>query len=55
MICQLWDYLTAGAFQLAEVDLAVLLPEEAVAPFAEELQARDRRRERRLKVLSPPH
>ena len=44
-----------GAFQLAEVDLAALLPEEALAPFAEELQGRDRRRERRVKVLSPRH
>lgn len=42
--------LHAGAFQLAEVDLAALLPEETLAPFAEELQGRDRRRERRIKV-----
>ncbi|CAK0785380.1 hypothetical protein CVIRNUC_008588 [Coccomyxa viridis] len=38
-----------GAFQLAEVDLAALVPEEALVPFAEELQSRDRRRERRVK------
>lgn len=44
-----------GAFQLAEVDLAALLPEEALVPFAEELQGRDRRRERRVKVTSPQH
>ena len=39
-----------GAFQLAEVDLAALVPDEALVPFAEELQSRDRRRERRVKV-----
>ena len=42
--------LPAGAFQLAEVDLAALLPEEALAPFADELQGRGRRRERRMQV-----
>ena len=44
--------LHAGAFQLAEVDLAALLPEEALAPFAEELQGRGRRRERRMQVCA---
>ena len=42
--------LHAGAFQLAEVELAALLPEGALTPFAEELQGRNRRRERRVKV-----
>lgn len=36
-----------GSFQLAELDLNTLLPSEALAPFAEELRARERRRERR--------
>ena len=44
--------LHAGAFQLAEVDLAALLPEEALAPFADELQGRGRRRERRMQVCA---
>ena len=43
---------TAGAFQLAEVDLSALLPEEALAPFADELHARNRRRERRVQVCA---
>ena len=44
-----------GAFQLAEVDLAALVPDEALVPFAEELQSRDRRRERRVKVRAVTH
>lgn len=37
-----------GTFLLAEVALAPLLPPEALAPFAEELAARDKRRKRRV-------
>ena len=48
--CQSMGVSHTGAFQLAEVDLAALVPEEALVPFAEELQSRDRRRERRVKV-----
>ncbi|KAK9840636.1 hypothetical protein WJX81_005957 [Elliptochloris bilobata] len=36
-----------GTFHVAEIDLAALLPTDALAPFAEELRARERRRERR--------
>lgn len=35
---------------MAEIDLAALLPADALAPFAEELRARERRRERRSQV-----
>ncbi len=35
---------------MAEVDLGQLLPPEALAPFADELKARERRRERKLQV-----
>lgn len=37
----------AGAFKLAEIDLAPLLPSEALAPFAEEISGRQRRRDRK--------
>lgn len=37
----------AGAFKLAEVDLTPLLPPEALAPFAEEISGRQKRRHRR--------
>ena len=37
----------AGAFKLAEVDLTPLLPPEALAPFAEEISGRQKRRDRR--------
>ena len=40
----------AGTFHVAEIDLAALLPADALAPFAEELRARERRRERRSQV-----
>lgn len=36
----------AGAFTLAEIDLARSVPPEALAPFAKELAARQRRHER---------
>jgi hypothetical protein len=36
----MWQLLSAGAFQLAEVDLAPLLPPAALAPFGEELRSR---------------
>ena len=39
--------LAAGAFKLAEVDMGPLLPATALAPFAEEVSSRQRRRERR--------
>ena len=42
--------LHAVAFQRAGVELSALLPEVARTPFAEELQGRNRRRERRVKV-----
>ena len=37
----------AGAFKLAEVDMTPLLPQHALAPFAEEISSRQKRRERR--------
>ncbi|KAL0035668.1 hypothetical protein WJX79_007021 [Trebouxia sp. C0005] len=37
----------SGAFKLAEVDLTPLLPPEALAPFAEEISGRQKRRHRR--------
>lgn len=37
----------SGAFKLAEIDLAPLLPSEALAPFAEEISGRQRRRDRK--------
>lgn len=37
----------SGAFKLAEVDLTPLLPSEALAPFAEEISGRQKRRDRR--------
>lgn len=40
--------MTAGAFKLAEVDMTPLLPTAALAPFAEEISSRQRRRERRV-------
>ncbi len=38
---------------MAEINLAALLPPDALAPFAEELRARERRRERRTQVPAP--
>lgn len=38
-----------GAFKLCEVDLAPLLPPEALAPFADELAQRERKRVQRSK------
>ncbi|GAB4820330.1 hypothetical protein N2152v2_007376 [Parachlorella kessleri] len=38
-----------GAFKLCEVDLAPLLPPEALAPFADELAQRERKRTQRVK------
>lgn len=38
---------SAGAFKLAEVDMTPLLPQDALAPFAEEISSRQKRRERR--------
>ena len=35
---------------MAEIDLASLLPAKALAPFAEEVRSRERRRERRSQV-----
>lgn len=40
----------AAEFQLVELDLSGVLPGEALAPFAEELDAREKRRQRRVKA-----
>jgi len=40
----------AAEFQLVEVDLSRVLPAEALAPFAEELAARHKRRQRKAKA-----
>ncbi len=45
-VCNISLVLT-GAFNLAEVDLTPLLPPEALAPFAEEISSRQKRRDRR--------
>ena len=46
-----FDHLPTGSqLQLLELDLAPLLPPEALAPFAEELAARERRRRDRAKA-----
>jgi hypothetical protein len=37
----------SGPFRLVELDLAPLLPPSALAPFADEISARERRRRRR--------
>ena len=37
----------AGAFKLAEVDMTLLLPPDALGAFAEEVHGRQKRRERR--------
>ena len=45
-VCNILLILT-GVFKLAEVDLTPLLPPEALAPFAEEINGRQKRRDRR--------
>ncbi len=44
--------LSAGAFQLAELDMAPLVPPDVFAPFAEEAQAREQRRRQRAEAES---
>lgn len=41
------NLIAAGAFKLAEVDLAPLLPPKALGPFADEIKSRQKRRERK--------
>lgn len=42
----------AAEFQLVEVDLSKMLPQEALAPFIEEISQRQKRRQKREKALA---
>ena len=41
---------STGAFQLGELDMTPLVPPDTLAPFAEEIQLRERRRRQRLEA-----
>ena len=51
-MCMIHSVRPPGAFQLAELDMAPLVPHNALALFAEEVQTRERRRRQRAQAES---